>query len=119
MVKIKSITKREAKAIAEYEELLLKKFPNRIRRLMLFGSKARGDSNRASDVDLLIVLTKNGKQIRREIVELTHEPILHFEVLLSPIIVEEKFFKEWSPLLEHIKKDGITIWTNKKAKKNM
>ena len=119
MIKVKGITKREAKAIAEYEKLLLDKFPKRISKLILFGSKARGDSNRNSDIDLLIVLTKNGKQTTREIVGLTHQPIVKYEVDISPIIVEEKFFKSWSPLLEHIKKDGITIWTNKKTKKNI
>lgn len=116
MIKIKGITEREAKAIAAYEKLLIKEFPKRLRRIVLFGSKARGDSNSDSDIDLLIVVTKNGKHLRREIINLTHEPILHFEVLLSPITVEEKFFKEWSPLLEHIKKEGITLWKAKNKK---
>lgn len=119
MIKIKNITKTEAKAIAEYEELLLTKFPNRIEKLILFGSKARGDSNPNSDLDLLVVLNKNGKQTTREIVMLTHQPIAKFMVDISPVVVEEKFFKNWSPLLEHIKKDGVTLWTNRQAKKNM
>ncbi len=114
-----NLTHKEKMAIREYEALLIKKFPRRIHRILLFGSKARGDFSRSADVDILIVVTKNGKRIRREIVNLTHEPILHFEVLLSPLIVEEKFFKEWSPLLQHIKKEGVTIWTNKKVKRNM
>lgn len=118
MVKIKGITKRESKAIAEYEGLLFKRFPNRISKLVLFGSKARGDSNPNSDLDLLIVLIKNGKQTTREIITLTHQPIAKYMVDISPVVVEEKFFKSWSPLLEHIKKDGITIWTSKKAAKN-
>jgi len=117
--KFKGLTKKELMALTEYKNLLLKKFPKRIKKLILFGSKARGDSNLASDIDILVVVTKNGKWVRREIVSLTHEPILHFEVLLSPIIVEEKFFKVWSPLLNHIKKEGIILWTNKRAKKNM
>ncbi len=117
-MKIKGITGREAKAIAEYKELILKEFPRRFKKLILFGSKARDTANRFSDIDLLVVVKNNGKKVSREIVNLTHEPILHFEVLLSPIIVEEKFFKEWSPLLAHIKKDGIVIWTNKKPGKN-
>lgn len=117
-MKIKGLTIKEEKAIAEYETLLLERFPKRIRQLVLFGSKARGDSHRSSDVDLLVVVKNNGKKVTREIVNLTHEPILHFEVLLSPIIVEEKFFKDWSPLLSHVKKDGIVIWTNKKPAKN-
>lgn len=114
------LTKKEILAIKEFKDLLLEKFHRRrINRIILFGSKARGDFRRSSDIDLLIVVTKNGKRVRREIAELTHEPILHFAVLLSPIIVEESFFEVWSPLLEHLKKDGITLWTNKGVKKNM
>ena len=113
MVAIKHISKKEAAAIGAYEKLLLDRFPNRISRLMLFGSKARGDSRRNSDVDILVVLKRNNKKTTEEIAILTHEPIVRFGVLLSPIVVKEDFFKEWSPLLEHIKKDGITLWKTK------
>lgn len=116
---IKSLTKKEKMALIEFKDLLLKKFPRRFKKLILFGSKARDDSNRASDLDLLVVVSRNGKRIVRKIVELTHQPISKYMVDISPIVVEEKFFKKWSPLLEHIRKEGITIWTNKKAKKSM
>jgi predicted nucleotidyltransferase len=119
MAKIKGLTKKEATAIAEYERLLLARFPRRISRMMLFGSKARGTSNRNSDVDILVVLTRNGKKATREIVGLTFEPIAKYMVDISPIVVEEKFFKDWSPLLEHIKKDGIVLWARKTRKKSM
>ena len=119
MVKIKNITKKETRAIIEYEKLLLKEFPDCISKLILFGSKARGDSNPDSDLDLLVVLNKNGKQATKEIVMLTHQPIAKFMVDISPIVVEEKFFKNWSPLLERIKENGITLWTSRQAKRNM
>lgn len=119
MVAIKHISKREAKAIGAYENLLINRFPRSIKKLMLFGSKARGDFHRNSDVDILVVLKRNNKKTAKEITILTHEPIAKYMVDISPIVVGEKFFKRWSPLLEHIKRDGITLWTNKTAKKNM
>ena len=119
MNKIKGLSKKERLVIVEFEKLVLKRFPRRIKKLVLFGSKARGDFNRASDLDILVVVSKNGKRISQEIAILTHEPIAKYMVDISPIIVEEGFFKEWSPLLEHINKDGIIIWTNKKAGKNI
>ncbi len=114
-MKIKGITEKETKAIAEYKELLLKEFPRRFKKLILFGSKARGTSNRFSDIDLLVVVKNNGKKVSREAAILTHEPIAKYMVEISPIVVEEKFFKEWSPLLAHVKKDSIVLWTNRKA----
>lgn len=113
------LTNKEKKAILEYEKLLFKAFPEKINRIILFGSKARGDSNLSSDIDLLIVLAKNGKATSRKIAELTHEPIAKFMVDISPIAVEETFFKTWSPLLEHIRKEGTTLWIKQKAKKNI
>src|SRR3989338_7012192 len=119
MRNIKNITKKETRAITEYEKLLLKKFPKRFKRLILFGSKARGDSNpKTSDIDLLVVVNRNGKRTRQKIVALTHEPMVHFGVDLSPIVVEEDFFNKWSPLLAHIKKEGITLWKSS-SKRNM
>lgn len=118
MIKIKGITKKETKAVSEYEKLLLKKFPNRIRKLMLFGSKTRGTSHRGSDIDILVVVTKNGRSIRKDIAALTYKPIARFGVELSPIVIEEDDFNEWSPFIAHVKKEAITIWTNK-SKKNM
>lgn len=114
MNKVKGLTNKEKMAILEFEELLLERFPKRIRRLILFGSKARGDSKRTSDLDILVVVSKDGKRIRQEIASLTHEPIAHFGVDLSPIIIEEREMRSWSPFLEHIKKEGITLWINKR-----
>ena len=118
--KIKGLSKQEKKALAEFEALLQKEFPRRFKKLILFGSKARGDSNRNSDIDLLVVMSKNGKETARKVAMLTHSPIAKYMVDISPIIVEEeRFFKVWSPLLEHITKEGIIIWTKKKAGKNI
>jgi predicted nucleotidyltransferase len=119
MLKVRGLTKNECLALDLYGKLLLGKFPRRLKKLLLFGSRARGDAHRDSDVDLLIVLTRNGKKAKQEIAMLTHEPIAKYMVDISPIVVEEKFFKSWSPLLEHIKKDGITIWTSKMAGRNL
>ena len=119
MNRIKGLINKEKLAVEEFKELLLKTFPERIDRIIIFGSKARGESTSSSDIDLLVVLTKNGKRIARKIAILTHHPIAEYMVDISPIVVDERFFKKWSPLLEHINRDGVVIWTNKKAKKNM
>jgi predicted nucleotidyltransferase len=118
MRNINCLIKKERMAVIEFEELLLKRFPKRLRQLILFGSKARGTSTRSSDLDLLVVVSKDGKRLRQEIATLTHEPIVHFGVLLSPIVIEERELNVWSPLMEHVKKEGVILWTNKN-KKNM
>lgn len=111
-VELKGLSEKERMAIIEYKNLLLGRFPKRFRRLILFGSKARGDSRRTSDVDLLVVVSRNTKEIGEEAAILTHEPIARHMVDISPITVEEKFFETWSPLLSHVNKDGVILWKN-------
>lgn len=117
-INLKGLTKKEKLAIIKYKNILLERFPKKFRRLLLFGSKARGDSNRrTSDVDLLVVVSGNTKEIGEEAAILTHEPIARYMVDISPITVEERFFKTWSPLLSHVNKDGITLWKNANKKR--
>lgn len=116
MKNLKKLTKKEKLAILEFEELLLEKYPKRIKKLILFGSKSRGDFHRFSDIDILVVIHRSNKHIRQEIAGLTHEPIASFGVDLSPIIIEERELKIYSPFINRVKKEGVTLWSeNKKS----
>jgi predicted nucleotidyltransferase len=53
-----ALTKKEQRALNEYRNLLLRRFPGQMERLVLFGSKARGEATPGSDVDVLVVLDR-------------------------------------------------------------
>ena len=53
------LTDNERKALFELKEKITEKYPGA--KLILYGSKARGDYNRDSDIDLLIVIDDNYK----------------------------------------------------------
>ena len=53
------LTDNERKALFELKEKITEKYPGA--KLILYGSKARGDYNRDSDIDLLIVINDNYK----------------------------------------------------------
>ena len=111
MVALKHISKRDARAIGAYEHLLLAKYPGRIKKLLLFGSKARGEARHNSDVDILVVVARKTRKLRREIAALTHEPIVRFGVDLSPVTIAEHELYKWSPFMANIKKDSVVLWT--------
>ena len=46
---------KENKAIKEFVQALKSKYRGRVRRIILFGSYARGDYTEESDIDILIV----------------------------------------------------------------
>lgn len=52
-VNISSLTNVERKAVREFREKIVAEFPDA--KLILYGSKARGDHSIGSDIDLLLV----------------------------------------------------------------
>ena len=106
------LTDVERRAIEEVARRLKAELP--VTRVILFGSKARGDARPDSDVDLL-VLTSDPvtRKLRREIRDRLYESVLRDDVLLTSLVVSEQ---DWSHgmiryMLVHseVERDGCEI----------
>ena len=84
------LKKNEYQALLEFKEKLSQKMAGEILELKLFGSKARGDSYKESDIDILIVLKRKTKEKEDFILDLTGELLRKYRVLISPIIFSKK-----------------------------
>jgi predicted nucleotidyltransferase len=65
-------------------------------RILLIGSKARGDSSFNSDIDVLVILPKEDRFKRRNILTIASRVSLNYDVLLNPIIIGEARLKKQS-----------------------
>ncbi len=77
-------------------------YEERLVRLVLFGSQARGDAEPNSDIDILVILKEPGqsKEEREKTLDITAELSLRYDEVISTIFVsEDQFSKEQSPLL--------------------
>ena len=83
MTKLKE---NEELGLAELLKKLEEKFPKQIVQTILYGSKARGDSNEDSDIDLLVILEKENNQILWDILTLASQISLEYDLLINPII---------------------------------
>lgn len=89
----------------EEEETLLE-------RLILFGSKARGESRQDSDVDLLAILRerKNEGRIYEEVARILSQ----HDVYLSVKALSQQEFKKLTelktPFMKNIQKEGVVLW---------
>jgi uncharacterized protein (UPF0332 family)/predicted nucleotidyltransferase len=83
----------EREAIQAAAAALRTRFP--VTEIVLFGSKARGDSDPESDIDLLVLTSRplDGEEQRRIWSDL-HDISMRFDVLLSPLTVEAKSWRE-------------------------
>lgn len=84
------ISKTEEKAIREFKTQLSQKLGKDIISIQLFGSKARGDFHKESDVDVLIVLKRKMRKSEDFIIGLTTDLALKYGVNISPIILSRK-----------------------------
>lgn len=96
---------------AKVKELL----GDRIKKIILYGSYARGDYNKSSDVDIMILTDLNFEEIekyRDDISDIAFEIELKTEVMLSPIIknVEEYNIRtSYIPFYRNVKEEGVIL----------
>ncbi|ELS33392.1 MULTISPECIES: nucleotidyltransferase domain-containing protein [Pseudanabaena] len=87
-------------------------YGDRLVKLILFGSHARGEANPDSDIDLLIVLKNNISQFQEilNMSELRVRMLLEHDEIVSIIpMSEEDFHTRNVALLRNIRKEGIEL----------
>lgn len=105
-----SLKEREKKAIREATRLLKAKFP--VKEVVLFGSKARGDDDPDSDIDLLLVTTRSlDWRERQAIIHALFDLGMENDVIFSILDTTESDFDKGIftafPIYKEIKKEGV------------
>jgi predicted nucleotidyltransferase len=85
-----SLASPDQRALQEFVSYLQTSIPDLIEGVALFGSKARGDSQQDSDIDVLVILAKEDRDLRREILKQAARFSLEYDVLLSPRVIGEE-----------------------------
>ena len=106
----------EKKAVEELIEKLKLIYGDNLVKVILYGSKARGDSTEDSDIDIMVIL-KDGLDIQKEkrnIRYISWEIDYNHNILTSVIVKNEKdYLKCDTPLLLNINKEGKFLWMKK------
>jgi len=100
------------KILKEFRQSIEKLYGKKLKNILLYGSCARGQDTKDSDIDLAIVLvgdTIPGKEIDR-MIDIITEINLEYGVLISVYPVSEKDFSEVnSPLLLNLRREGVPV----------
>lgn len=98
--------------LGELSSQLRSCYEDRLVRLVLYGSHARGDARPDSDVDLLVVLAgplDRSAEIAR-IVEFTYDILLRHGVHISALPMSETdFLTRATPLLMNVRREGTPL----------
>ena len=108
----RKIPKKIAPILAEARKRLNKIYGKRLKKVILFGSYARGDATGDSDIDLLILLEKMKdpaaelEKCGREL----HNLDFDFDTLISMTPMDYKEYQRRKlPIIVNAKKEGILL----------
>jgi predicted nucleotidyltransferase len=91
-------------------------FGNRLEKVILFGSYARGDYEKESDVDLMLLVRDGDAEIHnmdRIVINATGDIDLAHSLLLSPIIVNSDRFNRYVndlPFYRSVLQEGVVLY---------
>ena len=107
---MKKIPENINKAISEFITSINNKFGKRIKKIILYGSYARGDFNTSSDIDIMILTDFTDD----EIVQLAYDIEWNnkFDIHLSPLVKNVDRFNYWLealPFYMNVQKEGVVL----------
>lgn len=106
------LSEKELNAIYKLKKQLVDRFP-RIR-IILYGSKVKGNSKEFSDIDVLILLDRKiDTELKKQILDIAYDIELESDIVFG-VMIESKDFWDSSlarimPLHQNIEKEGVLI----------
>lgn len=102
----------EKKALLELKKILFKSFS--VSGIILYGSKARGDFDEESDIDILIILNnKVDDNIREKIFSMSFKIEIKYDVIFGILVESEDFWNspiaEAMPIHSNISREGVLV----------
>ena len=101
--------------IQEFVKAIQKLLGIMLKKVILYGSYARGDYNKQSDVDIMILTDLSFEEIenyRDKISDIAYDIELKTGIILSPVIKNiEKYNSKvnYIPFYKNVEKDGVVL----------
>ena len=102
--------------IKQYVSSIRDIYGKHIKQIILYGSYARGDFHKDSDVDIMVLVDLSDTQIEvysDKLSELGFEYNVHHDIWFMPIVKNVKHFGQWCktyPFYSNVVKEGILLY---------
>ena len=101
--------------LERYKEAVSQILGERIKRIILYGSYARGDFKQDSDMDIMILADIQPEEISNladRIYDITYDFEVKYEMEINPSIQSIQVYEQWKgvyPFFMNIEKDGVAV----------
>lgn len=103
----------EKPILEEFKRRVAQQFPGELVRLVLFGSKARGDATPESDLDMLAVVHSEDWRLGDEIRDIGYELEIAHGLVLSIQVMSLRHYDALkarrSTFLANVEREGVTV----------
>ena len=106
------MTEKVRNILAELRPRFESLYGDRLVRMVLYGSQARGDAEPGSDIDVLVVLrgpVSPYEEIRRTGGVVAELSLAHDEVICCLFMEEAWFSARQGPLLRNVRREGVAV----------
>ena len=112
---VDQITQTENTALRTFVQRILAELDAQVFQVILFGSKARGDSNADSDVDVLILANEENRRLQETINVIASQISLDYDVLFNPLLIAEARWRQMSSerfsVCRNVERDGVMLFS--------
>ena len=98
--------------VNQVKKHLIERYGDKIREIILYGSHARDEATKDSDIDLLVLVddSVNPSDVRRSLSDLLFDILLEKRELISVIVLPKSFFENYNyPIVINVRKEGIRV----------
>ena len=102
--------------LKDYIEIVLDIYGKDVKKIILYGSYARGDNKIDSDIDIMILLDIQESQAadyQHELSAATFDYNLDNDLDINPIVQSEKIYNKWVgvyPFFKNVESEGVILY---------
>lgn len=112
---LRYLTPKEKLALQEYLQRLREVFGRDVLSIKLYGSKARGDHDADSDLDLLVRVGQDNRQAYANMYLIASDIELKYDLILGMMLVGPTHYdlmrRLGEPLYGNVQREGVELWT--------
>ena len=100
----------------DLKKRLIDIYGDKLKKVLLYGSYAREDSDEESDLDIMVLVDMDEKEIKKQqdkVLDVVVDLTTRYGIVLSVIENNYNYFYDWAdviPFFANIKKEGIDIY---------